>query len=133
MAAATSTFTLGLVGWLGRWGRWRIGWRGTGRDYIWIFFWDYLDREDTKASLLSFIPQTFTNHGDEAAHPIFLPVGNLLVMISFPTLSSISYRTGLSGASWRSRYPPPMLRTRICSLLGHVFSCFPWPSLQRCS
>ena len=47
-----------------------------------IFFWDFLDHEDTKASWLSFILQTFTNNvttvpslGQQAAHLLFLLLG----------------------------------------------------------
>ena len=46
--------------------------KGDRRRLFRIFFWDFLDHEDTKASWLSFILQTFINNGDQVAHILFL-------------------------------------------------------------
>jgi hypothetical protein len=71
LAAASFTFTLGwdetefgrVVGWVGEM-------EGDRRRLLGIFFWDYLDHEDTKASWMP-----FTNNGDQAAHLLFLLLG----------------------------------------------------------
>jgi hypothetical protein len=101
--------------------------KGERRRWLRIFFWDYLDHEDTNVSWLSFILQTFTNDGDHTAHLLFLllgPADDDLALLphkgrdntSTSYLSTPGYRAGLTGASCRSRSTPPMLRPRRSSL-----------------
>ena len=139
LAAASFTFTLGwdetefgrVVWWVGEM---EGGMKGDRRRLLRIFFWEYLDHEDTNVSWLSFILQTFTNNvttvpslGQQAAHLLFLllgPADDDLALLphkgrdntSTSYLSTPGYRAGLTGASCRSRSPPPTVGSRRCSL-----------------
>ena len=45
------------------------GMKGDRRRLLRIFFWEYLDHDETKASWLTFILQTFTNNVNTVPSP----------------------------------------------------------------
>ena len=92
------------------------GMKGERRRWLRIFFWDYLDHEDTNVSWLSFILQTFTNNvttvpslGQQAAHLLFLllgPADDDLALLPHKerdyTFFQLSLHTRLQGRPYRS-------------------------------